>query len=758
MNKLLPNLELFLQKSPIVLAFVLPLLFLPLTTEYFETAKVAFLLLYGALLFLAWTLKMVLEKKVALVRSPLDKGLLIFAVALTLVSLLSGTTLTSLMGSYLRWQPSLPFTLLLVIYFYYLASSLKSEESRRNSLSAFVLSLSLACLLSLFSFFGLFDLVPNLPDYLKNHFFNPLGSSTSLSFLASLSLILALGLLKDEKARFKGVLRLSLYLFVATIFSYNQIIGYVPLALGLTLYFFFQGGQRTKLTQTLMPLLVWALLLTAFFSVPQITNFLKLNFSRPAEIALDPSTSWQIAAKVVTDRPLFGAGLGQFSQIFTLYKPLAFNSTNLWNIRFDRPFSDLFLFLSEAGLVGFLAFVFLLWSAVSYALRSRVSEPLYDAVRSAILASVVGFFLATGGSAHYFYFIFLLALLVAKEESTSTGLSERIILTLAAVKDRIFKKVTMPQISSTDPHRWEGGKAVTQVLPYLFLGAAVIGALLVVPETVKDYLGEYHNRQTLQAVARNDGRLAYNSLVASLNANPNLDVYQRNMAQIALGIAANISARPEVTDRDRQLIQGLIRESIQRVRIASEVLEPNFVVNWETRAQIYQNLINVAQNAEAWTVDAYARAIALDPFNPNLRLLLGGLYFGLGNYDLAAGAFSQAASLKSDLPNSHYNLAQALIRLNRLPEAINEYDLTLARLTRGTADYDRAQKERADLQEASNKAQAKPSASLSGQELNVATPVTNLKKKNVVPPEIDLGNPGKEATPTSQPSPSQVGQ
>ncbi len=110
--------------------------------------------------------------------------------------------------------------------------------------------------------------------------------------------------------------------------------------------------------------------------------------------------------------------------------------------------------------------------------------------------------------------------------------------------------------------------------------------------------------------------------------------------------------------------------------------------------------MGVADGADSWTVDSYARAISLDPVNPNLRILLGGIYFGLKNYDLAANSFAQAVNLKPDSANAHYNLAQTLIALNRKADAVAQYDIVLNLIGQSSPDYAKALKEREELAKA----------------------------------------------------------
>ena len=89
-------------------------------------------------------------------------------------------------------------------------------------------------------------------------------------------------------------------------------------------------------------------------------------------------------------------------------------------------------------------------------------------------------------------------------------------------------------------------------------------------------------------------------------------------------------------------------------------IAPRSAANWEVLASIYKQISGVSQNALQFSLDAYGRAIQLDPLNPLLRLSVGGVYYQLKNYDLAVRFFDDAVSLKPDYSNALYNLAIAL--------------------------------------------------------------------------------------------------
>jgi len=89
----------------------------------------------------------------------------------------------------------------------------------------------------------------------------------------------------------------------------------------------------------------------------------------------------------------------------------------------------------------------------------------------------------------------------------------------------------------------------------------------------------------------------------------------------------------------------------------------------------------------------------LDPVNPNLRIELGGLYFALGNFELAQRQFETAVNLKPDHANAHYNLAAAYVQQERWADAALELQTVLSLVEPGSADFDRVQEELNQIKE-----------------------------------------------------------
>lgn len=227
----------------------------------------------------------------------------------------------------------------------------------------------------------------------------------------------------------------------------------------------------------------------------------------------------------------------------------------------------------------------------------------------------------------------------------------------------------------------------------IIAGVVMVVAFILVCATAygsfRAYSAEYQFKKALDGLSENNGPKVYSSIVSAIQANPYNESYHMGFSQINLLIANNVATKQTLTDEDRQTITQTIQQAIEQAKIAVQ-LNPGKAANWENLAVIYRNIVNVAQGADAWTIAAYQKAIALDPTNPQLRLNLGGVYYSLKNMDEARLSFQQAINLKPDWANARYNLAWTYFQAKQYPQAVLEMQNVLALVPKDNPDYTQA--------------------------------------------------------------------
>lgn len=477
------------------------------------------------------------------------------------------------------------------------------------------------------------------------------------------------------------------------------------------------GSYYTTATIIILGLILALSKLSTLKHLPRNLTFVYLTLSVVSLVAIFSSmlpggaltpnlvpyqASWGITLDALKSaRSLFlGIGLSNYSLLYTAVKPLSLNTTNLWNLLPTSSHSELLTLLATGGL--FLTTTFLYLFIRSFL---RTTSPSH---RYLLLALFLTFLLFPAGLPHYF-----------------------LAFTVFAIG------------TATPPHSVSLKSHSRFLVPSVILLATLGLSYLV----LRPLLAEYSLRQAQLALARNDGKGVYDHHLQALRYAPRISNYQLSFATTNLNLASALSQKPNLSDEDRRSIAQLIQQSIQSAKNASS-LRPNDSNTWLALAYTYQNLINVAQGAEDFSLSAYAQALSLDRANPELRVKFGGLLTQLytqttdsnkktAYYSRALTEFQTAIQLKSDYANSYYNLS-------KLYQAANQFDLAktalkeaLKYLPPSSQDYAQAENELSNLdsaQPASNSATA--SASTNSSPL---TPSPALTTPSPLPEEPDGG-------------------
>lgn len=469
-----------------------------------------------------------------------------------------------------------------------------------------------------------------------------------------------------------------------------------------------------------LALIVFGLIINIFMALPGKTTSVRLP---------NLNTSWAIAVDTLKTSPLLGAGAGNYLTAFNQFRPLEYNQTDLWAARFNTARNFYFTALTETGLVGLAALILLIVAASKL---FKASETLQNTNATALLLTLLLLALFPAN----------LALIV-------------VLLTLFALNAR---RQTIDLGVITRPQGTEASEQFAAKLPVLIVTLPVlvlIGYISFVGSRI--VYAEHIYKNGLMAVAQNDGQKAYDTLQKAINTAPLIDRYHISYAQLNLALANSIASNEEITDQDRATITQLIQQAIREAKNAV-ALNPQRAGNWEVLARIYQAIIPLAENADAFAAESYRQAIALDPINPNLRIALGGIHYGAGDFENAVQIFNLAASAKPDLPNAHYNLAFALKETGEIDAAIQQMAIVLSLVDRNSEDYKIASQALEELEKERDEASPK---NTKGENLNapqqqeqVLEPPIELEEEDQPPATEPTPTPRPTATPPSSPTPT----
>lgn len=675
MQNLLERLEKYVLYAVV---FLLPIIFLPALTNPTEPVKLI-VLVYGlGLVLLLKVLRVVTTGKMEMSSATFD-----FPVLLVVASFLASALMRTpnKMDAFF-----LPGTATAVVFggvLYYLLNQLgKTEKTMAKMLllmSGFIFSL-----IVLFSGLNIFSKIPQLPAFMKLISFNPAGGLLPASIFLAALLPLGVGMLISEKSSGKKAV--------------------MGVGLGL---------------------ISVALVVAVFNMLPGKT------FSPRFPSA---GISWSIAVDSLKASPLLGVGPGNYVTAFSRFRPISFNSTDLWAVRFATAHDFYLTTFTEVGLLGVAGLVLLLLSFYRF-VKGNIAQ-LRSAnwglsSNSSLISLVALFVLLALFPATNLILAVLFIFLAFVSETKKTSMN------LASTGDNMESSQVTQKVASKLPALLVSVPVVVIVLFVWIRGARIVSA-------------EVLYKKALDRVAANDVS-AYDLLRNAINTNPQVDRYHITYAQVNLAIANSIAQTPadQITDQDRSNISQLIQQAIQAGKNAV-ALNPLRAANWEILGRIYQALIPFAQGADTFATQTLSQAVALDPINPNTRVALGGVYYGQGNYTQAIRVFELATVAKADHANAHYNLAFALRENGQIDEAISEMSVVLSLVDKNTTDYETAKAALEDLQ--TRKAASTQAAS--GQELTapqagqepVLKPPLELPEESA-PPEAPIISPSPTPTP-----------
>lgn len=648
----------------LIFIFLAPFIFIPLFSDPYEFGRLIFVLTFSFIIFILYCVRSYLEKSLAFKKN---------SYLLFYFFLLSASIVSSLVNSPNKLSslasPLGALGILLVLFTIFLISTVRDSHLYLYPLLAGGLLTSLS---TLFLFFAKFSYPLNFPS---------LGITITKAWSPTGSLL------------------------SQTIF----LLALVPLGLGLI-------TEYLHNQKTIRALVIFAATLIILLGIG--IGFYLLN-TEAKPIILPHSVAWVIAVEgLKTARTaLLGVGPARFITAFSSFRPLYFNNSNYWNIRFGSSSNFYLHLLTETGLIALVLYLLITAKVFKNAWKF-LREPKISPVRLALKISLVVFFVAQFLVPINFSLFILIAILIGLSES-----NEDIKLDLSPLGKLVLVFFVIPLVIWT---------------LLLYYGAKIS-------------IANYFFNDSLKSIAKNDGVRAYNSQIKAIQYDQNNIGYRIAYSQTNLALANALAGQQNLSDNDRNTITQLIQQAIREAKAAVS-LDTGNPVAWENLSSLYRNLINFAQGADQWAIASYQEAIKTDPLNPTLRLDLGGIYYSLKNYNQAAGLFLQATNLKPDYANAYYNLANAYRELGAYAEAKRAYEITQTLVPADSNDF---QKVVSELQEVEKKLPS-PTPTPS----SATAPAETLSKPSIpetkIQPKLEIPEEGPPITPSPNPNPPET--
>lgn len=293
---------------------VFPSFFITSFVNIFDLSKVVFLVGFVVLVFAFVAFELATQSKLTFKLSGLDLPLLAFVLVFVLSAVLKTPNKIEAFMS--------PGTVTVVIasfLLYFFAKMVFGEDKKQFALSLFFSGV-LVSLMSILAFTGVFAKVPQLPAFMKDVSFSPLG----------------------------GKLPEIMFLIVL-----------IPFGAYLIL-------QEKDLTRKIFYGLSAAIVVLSLI----LSISLILPGKPGSPILADYQTSWSIAIDTLKVSPLWGIGPNNYLTAFSRFLPISYNQTSYWAVRFSSARSFVLTLTTETGILGLLTFVLILFGVFKKHLKN----------------------------------------------------------------------------------------------------------------------------------------------------------------------------------------------------------------------------------------------------------------------------------------------------------------------------------------------------------------------------------------------------
>ncbi len=642
-----------------ILVFLVPLFFLPWTSEILEFNKQFLIFVLGVVGLILYLSQVIRTGHLVIKKSIANYAALVFIATSALASIFSDLRYQSIFGgfnagfsqSFISSAGFAVFFFLVLNVFGIQKDSLKKDISKL--LTIFGFSLFLTLILGGLEMFRvpLFELVG-----ITQGVFNTAGTFNSLGILAALLLVISFYEFDDDFKYLKYIKLPAALVSLLVLAILNWWILWVAGIAGLVLVLVSRSLKNWKILNYFWPLAI--ILVAVVFILLNFNISDNLKTSQPVEIAPSFKASFGISRGALTKDPLFGVGPENFSLAYDLYKPLSINNTVFWNLRFSEATSEMFNALTSYGIVGFLAVILLFGAGFKLGRKNYGLLSVFAVLAAAWVLYPYNMTL----SFSFWLLLGLIALGASREDDK---------LVIALEKSPKHSLITSVSFVSLLILAVVGFYFVT----LRFMANLKFASAFSVPETDKQ----------IQLVTE------------AINLDKNEDLYSRSLAGL---LSAKINRETQnlngASTEERQNILGRIQNfsaSAINLSTGTTARHPNNLLNWSSRASVYENLIGVVDGSADWAVKMYEEYSKVSPRDPVPFLKIGNIYLSQADFmrqvnpaafknqiaqslNSAEENYLKAVSLKPNYVLAIYSLGVVYERQGRIKDTITQLELT----------------------------------------------------------------------------------
>jgi tetratricopeptide (TPR) repeat protein len=649
--------------SLVALFFGLPIFFTGFTLQGIALEKQVYFYFWLLLGLVAWASKGVITGDLRIRRTPLDIPILLFVVFYGLDIFFSVDKWHSFFGFF--GDPSRGFLSVLGLALaYFLLLSHFTWKRFLLMFGGFVVSGMIVILWSVLVLMNVHFLPTALAAYAPMSLIGTVSTlATFLSLLVPIFLTALFGLSRmDAKRKWlrgTGIGAIGVFLII-DLFLLLGLFPFVPWpvlfgGMGFFILFILAQVVRPGDQWTWAPMLVFVLVLV-FFMIGS-NKLLRANL--PVEVSPNVTLSWDIAKGALKDNFIFGTGPANYGYAFSMYRPIEYNQSSLYSLRFYEGKGLFFEALSSIGALGTLLLLVLWLSFISLGIYLLAFEKHRNKIYSlglwtvAAMLLIAGFFSAMNGPLVLIgALLSMLALAVLFHES--------------ATEERYwsFSLKASPKFALT--------------LAFIFMVVSAGVAFLFV-FVGKVFVADLKAGMAARAAEPSENTRAL--LISAVQLYPNEGRYLTRLAQEQLALA-NMEAKKPEKERKVEAIAFYTHEAAAAAE-AGWMKSPQDALTTESTGQVFENASLFASDALPKAFEYYEKASRLEPNNPLLLLKMGQVKKAMADqkqdgvertalFDEAKGFFLASIEKKKNLAVTHYFLALVASGLKDFDQSVSE--------------------------------------------------------------------------------------
>ncbi len=378
------------------------------TSELFEFNKILFIYVTTILISFFWFLKMIVNKKIILKKTPLDIPILIFLFSQIISTATSIDVHTSIFGYYGRFNGGLLSIICYVLLYYGLVSNIIDLKKILKTImmsSLFVILWAipghfghdLTCLL----FTGQYNNScwdnTTLAFRPELRAFSTLGQPNWLGAYLAVAFFIGIYYLIKNKSNTKYLILNTSYLFLnfsmILMSRSRSAIGavIVGLILFISYHFFYIKTSFKKILIILLIVILFPIILfkTGENGIDKYLKFPITNFQSPNKLPISNNQSpisssnvtesfdirkivWEGAWELALKYPIFGTGVETFAYSYNLVRPVEHNLTSEWDYVYNKAHNEYLNYLATTGFIGLISYLLLIFSFVTFSIVTIV--------------------------------------------------------------------------------------------------------------------------------------------------------------------------------------------------------------------------------------------------------------------------------------------------------------------------------------------------------------------------------------------------